>query len=187
MKIQLNENITSYLQGVGCLPGDWPVISLLATVDNRVSEHCATSFYRFLGPGHINISALGKGLGRHPAHSGSCGPALRMRNASANPRSGCDSTRLERPDVTDRGKAKAAAVLSTKLADTFVSHLVCSGRCIQTIHQHSFPRGLQPKHLLVLQRTHRGQYTELMVESGNTHACCVSEYLNVKRFGKIGT
>jgi hypothetical protein len=37
MKIQLNENITSYLQGVGRVPGDWPVISLFATI-NRVTE-----------------------------------------------------------------------------------------------------------------------------------------------------
>jgi hypothetical protein len=48
------------------------------------------------------------------------------------------------------------------LADAFVSDLKACTRRIQTIQKHVAPRCLQPKLLLILKRTHRGQPAEMM-------------------------
>src|SRR5205809_454746 len=41
---------------------------------------------------------------------------------------------------------------------------------VQTIHEHAFPRCLQPKLLLILKRTHRCQRPEMVVQCRDAHA-----------------
>src|SRR6266480_1154585 len=54
-------------------------------------------------------------------------------------------------------------------------------------HQHPLPRCLQPKLLLVLQRAHCRQRTELMVERRHAHSCGRREFLHMQRFGVVGS
>src|SRR5882757_1060268 len=95
--------------------------------------------------------------------------------------------RFQGPNVPNRRKAEATAVLTTELADAFVSNLVGRGRRIQAVHQHPLSRSLKPEHLLVLQRTHGRQCTKLVMERGNAQSRRVSKFFDMKRFREIGT
>jgi hypothetical protein len=66
---------------------------------------------------------------------------------------------------------RKTAVFAIELADAFVSDLKACTRRVQTIQKHVAPRCLQPKLLLILKRTHRGQPAEMMVQRGHPHAC----------------
>src|SRR3977135_2561426 len=97
----------------------------------------------------------------------------------------CHAIRFQGANVPNWRKAEATAVLTAELADAFVSDLVGRRRRIQAVHQHPLSRSLKPEHLLVLQRTHGRQCTELVMERGNAHSRCISKFFDMKRFREI--
>jgi hypothetical protein len=76
------------------------------------------------------------------------------------------AVRAEGPNIPHRRLSEEAAVFAIESAGTFVSDLKSRTRCVQTIHEHAFPRCLQPNLLLILKRTHGGQRPEMMVQRG---------------------
>src|ERR1700733_15605964 len=78
---------------------------------------------------------------------------------------GC-ARRAEGSDISPRWLAKEPAVLAVELAGTLVSHLKRRTCGVQTIDEHTSPRGLQPKLLLILKRTHGRQRPEMVVQRG---------------------
>lgn len=85
-------------------------------------------------------------------------------------------------DVTHRRLAEVAAVFSIELTDTLVSDL--KGHCgsVETIDEHSSSGGLQSQLLLILQRTHMGQHTEMMMQRRDAHACDLGQIVHTYRF-----
>ena len=74
---------------------------------------------------------------------------------------------MKGPNIPHRWLAEKTAIFAIELADAFVSDLKASTRRVQTIQKHVAPRCLQPKLLLILKRTHRGQPAEMMVQRGH--------------------
>src|ERR1700722_19987500 len=100
---------------------------------------------------------------------------------------GYETIGLERTDISYRWKTETATVLSAELADALVADFIGGGCGVQTIHQHALPRGLKPKHLLVLQRTHGSQRAELVMKRGHAHAGCLGQFVHTQRLCEIGT
>src|SRR6202047_1395185 len=73
--------------------------------------------------------------------------------------------------------AEEATVFATELGGTFVSDLKSRTGGIQTVHEHAFPRCMQPKLLLILKRTHGSQRPEMVVQCGDAHASDFCEVL----------
>src|SRR5437660_10223380 len=57
-------------------------------------------------------------------------------------------------DVSNGRLAEESTVLAAELAHTLVADLVRSACSIETVHQHSLARGLEPQLFLILQRAH---------------------------------
>ena len=85
---------------------------------------------------------------------------------------------MKGPNIPHRWLTEKTAVFAIELADAFVSDLKACTRRVQTIQKHVAPRCLQPKLLLILKRTHRGQPAEMMVQRGHPHACYFCEMLH---------
>jgi len=83
---------------------------------------------------------------------------------------GWSAWRAQRPNIPHRCLAEETAVFAVELAGTFVSDLKGRACGVQTIHEHAFPRCLQPKLFLILKRTHGGQRSEMVVQRGYAHA-----------------
>src|SRR5712691_11939456 len=78
--------------------------------------------------------------------------------------------RAEGPNIPHGWLAEEATVFAIELAGTFVSDLKSRTGGVQTIHEHAFPRCMQPKLLLILKRAHGSQRLEMVMQRGNTHA-----------------
>src|SRR6266481_9990050 len=90
-------------------------------------------------------------------------------------------------DVSNRRLAKESTVLAAELTHTLVADLVRSACGIETVHQHSLARGLEPQLFLILQRAHCDKRSELMMERGNAHPCGRCEFFHMQRLGKVGS
>src|SRR6266568_4901470 len=90
-------------------------------------------------------------------------------------------------DVSNGRLAEESTVFAAELAHTLVADLVRSACSIETVHQHSLARGLEPQLFLILQRAHRGKRAELMMEGGNAHPCGRCEVFHMQRLGKVGS
>ena len=75
--------------------------------------------------------------------------------------------RAESPDIPHGWLAEEAAVFAIELAGAFVSDLKGRTGGVQTIDEHASPCRLQPKLLLILERTHGGERPE-MIEIANS-------------------
>src|SRR6267154_1037986 len=91
------------------------------------------------------------------------------------------------PDVSNGRLAEESTVFAAELAHTFVADLIRSACSIETVHQHSLARGLEPQLFLILQRAHCGKRAELMMEVGNAHPCGRCEVFHMQRLGKVGS
>ena len=80
--------------------------------------------------------------------------------------------------IAHRWLPEEAAVFTIELTGTFVSDLKGRTGGIQAIYEHTFPRCMQPKLLLILKRTHGGQRPEMVVQCGEAHACDFCEVLH---------
>jgi hypothetical protein len=89
-------------------------------------------------------------------------------------------------DIANGRLAKETAVLAAELADALVPNFVGRTGSIKPVHEHSLPCGLQTKLLLILERAHRSQRSELMVKRRHSHARNRRKLLHVQRFGKVG-
>jgi hypothetical protein len=81
--------------------------------------------------------------------------------------------------------AQKALVLPSELAGAFVTDLQGSAPGIQTIYRHPRSRFLEPDLLLILERAHRRQAPEVVVQRGDAHAGDLRELLDTERFGKV--
>src|SRR5467141_1658747 len=90
-------------------------------------------------------------------------------------------------DVPNGRLAEESTVFAAELAHTFIADLVPSACSIETVHQHSLARGLEPQLFLILQRAHCGKRAELMMEGGNAHPCGRCEFFHMQRLGKVGS
>ena len=77
--------------------------------------------------------------------------------------------RAKGPNIPHGWLAKEATVFAIELGGTFVSDLKSRTGGVQTIHEHTFTRCMQPKLLLILKRTHGGQPPEMVVQRGDAH------------------
>ena len=68
-------------------------------------------------------------------------------------------------DIANWRLAEEAAVLAIELAYAFVVDFIRRRSSVNSVHQHALPRCLKPQLLLVLERAHRGQFSELMMQS----------------------
>src|SRR5208283_69686 len=75
--------------------------------------------------------------------------------------------RAKGPNIPHGRLAEEAAVFAIELAGALVSDLERRTGGVQTIHEHAFPRCMQPKLLLILKRTHGGQHPEMVVQRGH--------------------
>src|ERR1043165_3136739 len=73
--------------------------------------------------------------------------------------------RAESLNIPFRWLAEEAAVFAVELTGAFVSHLKGRGGSIHAIHEHAFPRCLQPELLLILKRAHGGERAKVVVQS----------------------
>src|SRR5258708_31971348 len=89
-------------------------------------------------------------------------------------------------DVSNGRLAEESTVLAAELTHTLVANLVRSACGIETVHQHSLARGLEPQLFLILQRAHCSKRAELMMEGGNAHPCGRCEFFHMQRLGKVG-
>jgi hypothetical protein len=82
--------------------------------------------------------------------------------------------------------AKETPVLAVELAYTLVTDFIRRARRINSIHEHALPCRLQPELLLILERAHCRQPTELMVQRRHSHSrnCC--KFLHVQWLGVVG-
>jgi hypothetical protein len=105
---------------------------------------------------------------------------VRFADHSASRRSDCvlkithrlqwrSTWRAKSPNIPHGRLAEEAAVFAIELASALVSDLECSTGGVQTIHEHAFPRCMQPKLFLILKRTHGGQHPEMVVQRGHAH------------------
>ena len=88
-------------------------------------------------------------------------------------------------DVSNGRLAEKSTVLAAELAHTLVADVVRSTCSIETVHQHSLARGLEPQLFLILQRAHSGKCAELMMEGGNAHPRRRCEVFHMQRLGKV--
>ena len=94
-----------------------------------------------------------------------CDAGDELLNSQATDRFEFRSTwRKKRSDVPHRGLAEEAAIFAIELCRAFVADLKGRAGRIETIVQHQAPRRLKPQLFLILQRTHRGQHPEMMVQ-----------------------
>src|SRR4029077_5959011 len=84
-------------------------------------------------------------------------------------------------DIANWGSAKESPVLAIELARAFVADLERRTRRIQFTREHAFPRGMQTKLLLKLQRTHRRKGAKMLVQRRSTHACNRCQVLYTQR------
>ncbi len=94
---------------------------------------------------------------------------------------GQSAWRAQNPNIPPWWLAEEAAIFAVELAGALVSHLERRTGRVQTIHQHPFSRCMQPKLLLILQRTHGGQRPKMMVQRRDTHARDSCELLHPQR------
>src|SRR5947209_14457434 len=78
--------------------------------------------------------------------------------------------RAEGPDIPLRLLAEETVVFAAELAGTLVSNLKGPAGGIQTIDEHASARSLEAKLFLILKGAHGGQYPEMMVQRGYSHA-----------------
>ena len=72
-------------------------------------------------------------------------------------------------NIPQRRLSEETAVFAIELAGAFVSDLKSRTCGVQTIEEHSSPRCLQSKLLLILDRTPGGQRAEVVVQCGHAH------------------
>src|SRR5258708_12478462 len=89
--------------------------------------------------------------------------------------------------MADWRLAEESTVLAAELTHTLVADLVPSACGIETVHQHSLARGLEPQLFLILQRAHCGKRAELMMEGGNAHPCGRCEFFHMQRLRKLAS
>ena len=88
-------------------------------------------------------------------------------------------------DIAHGGLAEEPAVLPIELACTFIADLEGGACGIQAVIEHAFPGYMQPKLLLVLKGAHRGQRSEMMVQSRYAHPSHGREFLHPQRLGVV--
>src|ERR1017187_6502361 len=79
---------------------------------------------------------------------------------------GRSAWRAKSPNIAHRRLAEETAVFAVEFAGAFVAVLEGGTGGVQAIHEQASPRGVQPKLFLILQRTHRGERSEMMVQRG---------------------
>src|ERR1035441_9057424 len=89
--------------------------------------------------------------------------------------------RAKGPNIPHRRLTEEPAVFAVELAGAFVSNLKGRAGGVQTIHEHTSPRCLQPKLFLILKWTHGGERAEMVVQGGRAHACDFREIFNAQR------
>jgi hypothetical protein len=89
-------------------------------------------------------------------------------------------------DISQGRLAEEAPVFPIKLTGALVSHFERDGRGIKVICEQARPGRLQSQLLLILQRTHRRQGTEMMMERRDGHARHPSQFFHAKRFRIMG-
>src|SRR6266567_5445481 len=99
-------------------------------------------------------------------------------------RSGSDR-RTQLTDIPNGWLAKQAAVLTIELTGAFVPDLKSDGRGVHIISEHAGSRSLQANLLLVLQRTHRRERPEMMMQRRHGHACYICKFFNAKRLAVV--
>src|ERR1039457_5521754 len=90
----------------------------------------------------------------------------------------CGAGEPTRFDIPDGGLAEKSAVLAIELAGTFIADLECGTGGIETAIEHALPGYMQPELLLILQRAHRSQRSELVVQRGYAHPSHGGQFLD---------
>lgn len=83
-------------------------------------------------------------------------------------------------DVAHWWLAEEAAVLAIELAGAFIANFEGCAGGVEAIVEHAFARDVQSQLLLILERAHSSERTELVVECGNAHARHGGEVLDAE-------
>jgi hypothetical protein len=65
-------------------------------------------------------------------------------------------------------------------AGTFIANLEGRAGSVQSIHEHSFTRRMQPELLLILKRAHGGERPEMVMQRGDAHAHDFREFFHAE-------
>jgi len=88
-------------------------------------------------------------------------------------------------DIAVRRCAEQAAVLAAELRSAFIPHTRCRATGIEVLVQHQLPCLLQTQLLLVLQRAHARERTEMLPEGRGTHMRAIRQFVAVQRLSEV--
>ena len=84
-------------------------------------------------------------------------------------------------DIALRRRAEEATVLATELRRAFIAHTPAGTARVEVLVQHQLPRLLQTQLLLVLQRAHASEGTEMLPKGRGAHVRPISQFVAVQR------